>query len=1510
MKKESSGPLWLLLLSSSLLSPVIAITHSYPGENHNNHTIHEYSNDLVSAGNAAPSAAVASPSPTATPYINLVPNTAAGSATTASSVTATIFTAATAFQAPGLNALHDDYSTTDATDSAHAHSPPESYVLSAAAHQVIREAAGVLQDASHPPRAQDDTEHLPDQTPRRLHLHIVSDVDDNDIESNNHLTANGNGSSEHESSEDGHHGFENPKMESKEMRRRLALSSQARPLVSVFARPMNGRLTMDFGVTWLPKNWSPNTDPPLIHHVQEEWKEIIAEGRQRNAVRESQNARLKKINLAANAEFNDLRRRAKLQDAAELDIELRRAALDAEAEYSAQTRQEAESLLENAKETDRRSKKRSRDWTLRTHGKNHRYDTTDPRSIWQHMAWILWADWRSVGRYLRRKISIVAKRIGSQLSQFVCFVIQRANFMLAHLYWLFIERPKHLLRQLVWFCIGNAKRLLLHLLWLVIGRTTLLLYRLFWAAIARSTVLAYELFWVCVGHVKPRLFDVCWRGILDALKRKDETSHTTPSGEFHLPGHLAYSDDTPTDIHERGRSQSPRSASGASQFQTQHQAFVATTLRNRGRYGLASRSPPPAYLARIPARSDSPIRLVAPMITPNREPSVPATPSGSSPVIDVHSASEQVPDPPAQIAQPVDVVADQSYDPAPGPVLHTIISSVTDTPLPLENIQTDAVPEAVPTADSVLRSATNPVETDHINVSVQTVSSTSISVHVQVPVAEEVPTLVERAPSPPTVAAQPPRSVVTFGNEAVLASPDVSSRPVQPAPPSRQINASVRGVSFSPKVSVRIIPRKEKEPAPAPVKEAPPPPVPVVVNRVAVTLAVSVLEVGAASPDVPMETEPTFLKPVMTPKTSAMDVKAVSPAARPVRSTLPVRPSRVVRSTRPVLPTRPARSAYPGLPTPAVPSTRSIQAIPPVETQVAMDIEPEVVIPPVETQVAMDIEPEAVIPPVETQVAMDIEPEAVIPPVETQVAMDIEPEVVIPPVETQVAMDVEPEVVQLGPGLPDQLPVEMEAKVAVISHALSLLVVEDTGMETEIAKVEPENVTMETEDTEVELEDVTMEVEKVATFAPDPSIATLSQMEVDPMPMNTMDPGHAYPINMRPNVPLATTMAVLPEQFTFDASTQALSLVNVPVFKLTAPPTPRAFASVADWNLDSLSSPTPKASTSIMAKPPVFKAPALPPKRIGASGNELPNFTGPRVPKTIRRPCQPAAENTIAAPLPFIDPTLPAIALSSMREELSGLASSMQSNAAVIEAYPPVVEVATVPVNEEDAVINGNIADPFSPLEEPTEAPIRPPGLFILARKVKAAPKRSAAVREIRSAAAIAQAQAPPILTSENLANLALDSPYIREALALTIANYPPPPLTEAFDTNASFTSSVNGQIAASSDEEFRWLMGGESAPRGLLVYPTLANPGGGVVNDPDAPIEFFDLASSGNPVVAHPVVEHPVVENPVIVEPDTNVAPSSEAVTEIHGSDENADGESDSEYQAIAACDALVDYT
>ncbi|KAJ9112062.1 hypothetical protein QFC22_006356 [Naganishia vaughanmartiniae] len=339
--------------------------------------------DVPTATLVAPSSA-ASRSSTDTAYIDVVFDIASESSSFLHATdTDTAPSPATAASPnPGPAALREAY-----TKPTRFLSSPNLYSLSAATHKVIRQAAGILQEASHPSRASKDTEQLSDDPRHHLPLHVVSGMEDALFDSNDYPSSNLNDSSDpkpsgfdSESSNNEQDASAKSTMDSEEMRRRLALSSQALPLVSVFVRPVP-RLAVDFGLTWLPKNWSPHADPPLIDHVQNEWNQVIEEGRQKNAVTESENAQLRRLNIAAEIKINDLDRRAKIQDETEVDLNRRRTAIVAEEEYIAKKRRESDAVLESVNEIKRRVKKQWHDKTMQELGRDFYRQTSDHRSI-------------------------------------------------------------------------------------------------------------------------------------------------------------------------------------------------------------------------------------------------------------------------------------------------------------------------------------------------------------------------------------------------------------------------------------------------------------------------------------------------------------------------------------------------------------------------------------------------------------------------------------------------------------------------------------------------------------------------------------------------------------------------------------------------------------------------------------------------------------------------------------------------------------------------------------------------------------------------------------------------------------------------------------------------------------------------------------------------------------------------------------------------------------------------
>ncbi|KAJ9115944.1 hypothetical protein QFC22_005087 [Naganishia vaughanmartiniae] len=1309
-KKGNSQWLWpLLFLASYLLSVVNAKTYGHFG---NKLALAYYDYEDVPTATLVAPASAASRSSTDTAYIDVFFDTATASSSflhaTDTDTAPSPATAASPNTGPA--ALREAY--TEATRFLHS---PNLYSLSAATHKVIRQAAGILQEASYPSRTFDDTEQLSDDSRHHLPLHLVSGKEDVLIDSNNYFSSNLNDSSDPELSGYDVESSENKQvdasakgtLDSDEMRRRLALSSQARPLISVVLRPVP-RLAVDFGVTWLPKNWSPRTDPPLID--------------------------------------------PKIQDEAEVDLKRRRTTIAAEEEYSARKREEADAVLESVNEIKRRAKKQWHDKTMRELGRDYHRQTSDYRS--DPTAALLPV------LFGRRMVNIIVLALAP-----VCRT--NADTPTA------LPFPDH-------------------------RRTP------------NTSALASPLSW-------------------------------DQKGTLYLPGHLAYED-------EEQDQQQRRRTDHDWQFGTQHTRFIEGELRRRGRYGLTSRSPSPVNRKRmlsppaIPAAIDAAptqetSRPVASIVRQTHSLSNRRLPSRgqdrasrvaevAAPVRStlVHVAAETVPQPSStHVARAPDLVDDAVVGLLQ---LGLGTSSVLTPSLAVHLDAGDVVDSDPPAQDASQTENEDPEITPRLQQGdlVTTVSRNAVLSSVEAPVQEKATDheIVLPVQCDVTVQTIPDRFGLAKrksregGGVCVRDNNDEARAPspsLQPATPVRQVNVSVRSITFSPHVSISEIPRNDEEDEHPPVEQASRPRLVLVAKEVQAPLATHAVSVRATSCDEAMEIESTLMQNATALTSYAKDVPAL---------------------------------------------------------EINMDIVELVDLP-------VDIEVEAGV--VELPVDMQVETKVF----QLSADMEVEAEVV----ELSADMEVEATTIASALDPPCQLSTEVDDMGMAFERMELSTQIDDMGLALEDMKLETGNEEMEAENQELDV-DVGMEDEEPASLAAAPPFAPQVDMEVESMLMTTMEPDLAPTQDVKAEMVDATmdddnaaTLTTAPFAPPVEMQVQPMLLITtdadnansvnaqpiVPSFMFTAPS--KQIVSVLP----------PQASAVV--NPLVFKLPELPPECSSRSMLDSRFLQVPATP-TPRALVPSTSELVFEVPEVPATPTLQARtsygrgSLQSTRgprdanftsANLHGRAVAPWAATRQVPAAADVVKLGVSavypPVNQVTAARTTNA---MVEAEAPALIPTQPRDPFILARKVKAAPKRTAASRETRVAAAVAQAQAqaPPIpeLDWNDLSNFDTDSPAGLLALAEAMARAPLPPMDEAIAAGPFYTDPVTGEIRVIDDDYSGTGLDGTAAPFGLGHLPTFDNSVVDTANNDTSPFVVFDPLAPGNPVG----------------EPVTNVAPPPKA--------------------------------
>ncbi|KAJ9103959.1 hypothetical protein QFC21_002422 [Naganishia friedmannii] len=984
-KGGSSAPLWLLLLANYLLSPVIATTYGYRQENYTDITYHDYDNAEVSTSTSVPVSVFTQH----TAFTTATGPTLIGSSYPATSYLAysTTYPTKTTHSAirsssPSLPASQQvvrrvtdvEY---DIGDHPRAYDNPERLLTELPSLEVIHHVADVPQDINgpsgmrddikqhpvdtqlseivreeldvpldliDPPPIDDDLEQPSIDTRDRRSAHVMNDPAHAFIDIPSHSTTHDNDSSntnaittttDHQvradsatesSDSERKNGFVSGKMDNAEKRRRIVLSSTCYP---VFNKVITvGRLALDFGVNWLPKDWNPHKDPPKIDHIVEEWVEKLAVQDGQNAEGDAINHVLRGKLQQVDVTLTFLKHKVEVLEMAETRHEEtnerqneRDTAADARELETDKKERAAEALMKEANENYRLVKKRFLHKTMRDLSKDHRFDTTDSRStavsIPQSPPF-----WRILPPqpYCPVPRSSLAIRI-----------LQAVRAL-----WRYLQQTVAWLKSVDWRRVGRDVR--------------------------RRILIAGQ-------KLSIMLYHLCWFFVLYARHTKIETTDGALPGPPWCPGSyphdldLYFPDDLGDDGHRPQRSRS-NSSSHEGQFRPPRTRFIENELRRRGRYGLADRSPPPEYLESIASRPITPTQLIteraarpgaarflsvlderlgrlvehassfrrsrslSPRMIPSRNEDVvrplrqSATPS--RPVLVEPAAEPEL----LQPLQPLDdAVATPNLvnDAAAGLLdLGLVGPSVFHTPSPPGHFQagdavsSDAPAEVVPETVTEDQETVLPLQHDvsvptfsggpepinvdapasdiatenvemilapEPNASVGTTVTNSVSDDAQVPRDEvpdeaqvprdeeqEVLAPVQQAPSPRTVDVPP--SSTTDDDERTM---------VEPETPSMQPDAPVLRVTSSPFVSIKVMQRKDEEEEPPSIEQAAVLPVPVLVDEVAVAPPAPAFPVGPSSPVMlatPMDVED--VREAEFQPEPCCPVRAVSPVTIPI----------------------------------------------------------------------------------------------------------------------------------------------------------------------------------------------------------------------------------------------------------------------------------------------------------------------------------------------------------------------------------------------------------------------------------------------------------------------------------------------------------------------------------------------------------------------------------------------------------------------------------------------------
>ncbi|KAJ9092110.1 hypothetical protein QFC21_006976 [Naganishia friedmannii] len=978
-KERGSKPLWLLLLANYLLLPVIAITYGHPKENYNDITSdHDESVSTSCLASATLTFAFSTPSATTVSALNEPVFTyfAAGSsafvppATTTASYYAFVTATLTTPTPPNQHVVR---LVTDVEHDIGDHPPaydnPERLLTELPSLEVIHQAADVPQDTNDPSGMRDDIKQYPVDTQQseiireepdvpvdlinpspinddheqpfidsrdRRSARVVSDPADAFIDIPSHSTTHDNDSSntnafttttDHQvgadsatesSDSERKNGLVSGKMDDAEKRRRIVLSSTSNP---VFNKVITvGRLALDFGVNWLPQNWNPHDDPPVVDHIVEKWAEKLAVQDRQNAEGDAINHVLRGKLQQVDVTLDVLKRKVKVFQMAETRHEERNdranerdTAADARDLEIGEKQRAAEALMKEANEKDRRVRKRFLHKTMRDLARDHRFDTTDPRSTavsipqsppfwrilppqpycpvprsslttqavraaWRYLqqtiAWFKSVDWQTVGKDIRQGMLIAGQNLSSCST--ICvgcshegqFRPPRTRFIENELrrrgrYGLADRSPPPEYLGLI------ASR--------PVTSTQLITERASGPDAAGFVSVLDERWGRLVERasslrrsrsLSPRMIPSRNEDVVRPVRQIETPSRSVLVGPAAEP--------------EPSQPQQPLVDTAPTPDLVNDAAASLLQLEFVGSSVFNTPSPPGHFQAGDAVSSDAPAEVVPQTVTEDEETVLPLPHD-----VSVSTVSEDTD--PIEVDAPAPDIATENVEMvlAPEPdasVGATVTNSVSDYTL---------VPQ-----EGVLNNAQAPQE--------------EVPDEAQVPREEEqeVPVPVPQEPSPRTVdAPQPSR---TDDDERTM---------VEPATPSTQLGFSARRVSFSPHVSIKVIPRKDEEEKPVSVEQTATLPVPVDVESIAVvpnapacpvrpastvTLATPMdveeaKEAGlqpepsppirAPSPvflAVEMETEPTFMNAVGSSSFDCVDVEA---APSTTLSSLPVQVS-------------------------------------------------------------------------------------------------------------------------------------------------------------------------------------------------------------------------------------------------------------------------------------------------------------------------------------------------------------------------------------------------------------------------------------------------------------------------------------------------------------------------------------------------------------------------------------------------------------------------------------------
>ncbi|KAJ9116949.1 hypothetical protein QFC22_004607 [Naganishia vaughanmartiniae] len=167
--------------------------------------------------------------------------------------------------------------------------------------------------------------------------------------------------------------------DSDDKRRRLIISSQARHLGSFVFGPVKG-YTLDCGVNHLPKNWSPQTDPPQINDLVDEWESAITAAQQEAADLEAERMLSKAARQCHESATTKIQRDKSFLDWAIGEALLRLGELEDKLEDIAYYQSMQESMIQQAQNKDKHaSEKYLQGVTMIILARRAR-ETTDPTS--------------------------------------------------------------------------------------------------------------------------------------------------------------------------------------------------------------------------------------------------------------------------------------------------------------------------------------------------------------------------------------------------------------------------------------------------------------------------------------------------------------------------------------------------------------------------------------------------------------------------------------------------------------------------------------------------------------------------------------------------------------------------------------------------------------------------------------------------------------------------------------------------------------------------------------------------------------------------------------------------------------------------------------------------------------------------------------------------------------------------------------------------------------------------